>query len=51
MQKKKKNQPLMLKKHGYVLDKGLSNHNHQTFYNKTQNKLLFNVNGTHNASD
>ena len=49
--KKEKNSTSNVEKHGYVLDKGLSNHNHQTYYNKTQNKLLFNVNGTHNASD
>lgn len=36
---------------GYVLDHELSNHNHQAYYNAKDNKLLFNVNGTHNASD
>ena len=51
--KKEKNSTSNVEKHGYVLDKdnNLSNHNHQTYYNKTQNKLLFNVNGTHNSSD
>jgi len=51
MLKKEKNSTSNVERHGYVLDKGLNNHNHQTYYNKTQNKLLFNVNGTHNASD
>ena len=34
--KKEKNSTSNVEKHGYVLDKGLSNHNHQTYYNKTQ---------------
>ena len=36
---------------GYILDKGLSNDNQQTYYNPTNKKLLFNINGTHNLSD
>lgn len=40
-----------LEQQGYILDKSLSNHNHQTYYNKDKNKVLFNVNGTHNAGD
>ena len=36
---------------GYILDEALSNHNHQTYYHPIKKKLLFNVNGTHNAND
>ena len=35
----------------YILDESLSNHNHQTYYDPNNNKLLFNVTGTHNAKD
>ena len=35
----------------YVLDESLSNHNHQTYYNPKDKKLLFNVTGTHNSHD
>jgi hypothetical protein len=40
-----------LQKFGYERDKDLSSGNHQAYYNKTNNKLLFNVTGTHNVSD
>jgi len=36
---------------GYVLDKQLSNHNNQIYYNKKDNKLLHNINGTNSISD
>jgi len=36
---------------GYVLDESLSNHNLQTYYDPNNNKLLFNVTGTHNSKD
>jgi hypothetical protein len=36
-----------LKKFGYERDKDLSSDNHQAYYNKTNNKLVFNVTGTH----
>ena len=35
----------------YVMDESLSNHNHQTYYNPKDKKLLFNITGTHNAAD
>ena len=35
----------------YVMDESLSNHNHQTYYNPKDKKLLFYVTGTHNAHD
>ena len=35
----------------YVMDESLSNHNHQTYYNPKDKKLLFNVTGTHNSHD
>ena len=35
----------------YILDESLSNHNHQTYYDPNNNKLLFNVTGTHNSKD
>jgi hypothetical protein len=40
-----------LGKFGYNLDTSLSNGNQQTYYNPNENKLLFNVAGTHNLSD
>jgi hypothetical protein len=40
-----------MKKYGYKLDKDLSNDNQQVYYNKNQNKLLYNVSGTHNLKD
>ena len=36
---------------GYVLDKQLSNHNNQIYYNKDKNKLLHNINGTNSFGD
>jgi len=36
---------------GYELDKKLSNHNNQIYYNKKDNKLLHNINGTNSFSD
>jgi hypothetical protein len=36
---------------GYKYDAMLSNHNHQTYYNPKERKLLFSVTGSHNASD
>ena len=36
---------------GYIIDKSLSNNNHQTYYNPTDKKLIFNVNGTNRATD
>jgi hypothetical protein len=35
-------------KHGYVLDKNLTTNSHQVYYNPTENKLLYNGNGTKN---
>ena len=35
----------------YVMDESLSNHNHQTYYNPKDKKILFNVTGAHNAHD
>lgn len=37
--------------HGYELDKQLSNHNNQIYYNKKDNKLLHNINGTNSFKD
>jgi hypothetical protein len=39
------------RKFGYDLDNKLSSHNHQVYNNNKNKKLLFNVTGTHNASD
>lgn len=36
---------------GYQLDKQLSNHNNQIYYNQKENKLLHNINGTNSFSD
>ena len=36
---------------GYKFDRTLSNHNEQTYYNPTDQKLLVTVAGTHNLSD
>lgn len=49
--KNKQNQQGALLKNGYVLDNDLSSDNHQTYYNKDKNKLLYNVSGTHNLKD
>ena len=43
--------PNHLKKFGYALDSSLSNGNEQVFFNKSSNKLLFTVAGTHNLKD
>ena len=40
-----------MRQNGYNLDKGLSNHNQQVYYNPNQKKLLVSVAGTHNLSD
>jgi hypothetical protein len=34
------------KKHGYQLDKELTNKNHQVYVNPAENKVLYNINGT-----
>ena len=36
---------------GYNLDKSISNHNQQVYYNPNIKSLLFSVAGTHNLSD
>lgn len=36
---------------GYKLDKKLSNHNNQVYFNPGNKKLIFTVTGTHNAKD
>ena len=36
---------------GYELDKSLSNHNQQVYYNPNEKKLLMSVVGTHNLRD
>lgn len=40
-----------LKKAGYNLDKELSTHNHQVYYNDNNKNLVVNVVGTHNLND
>jgi hypothetical protein len=40
-----------LKDFGYDLDKSLSNGNEQVYYNKNNNKMIYNVVGTHNFND
>jgi hypothetical protein len=35
-------------KHGYIVDKHSTNNSHQVYYNPTENKLLYNGNGTKN---
>jgi len=40
-----------LKDAGYVQDDALSSHNQQVWYSQRENKLLFNVAGTHNLQD
>ena len=35
----------------YVLDKELSDHNNQIYYDKTNNKLIHNINGTNSLHD
>jgi hypothetical protein len=49
--KPQKKQKKVMKKYGYKLDKSLSNDNEQVYYNPNQNKLLYNVAGTHNLKD
>lgn len=44
--KDNKKQSQVMKRFGYIQDKDLSNKEYQTYYNPTQKKLLFNVNGT-----
>jgi len=46
----KTKQAKMAEKHGYILDKDLTNHNHQVYFSPTENKLLYNGNGTQNNS-
>ena len=36
---------------GFKLDKNLSNGNNQVYFNKTNGKLVYNVNGTRNLKD
>lgn len=36
---------------GYSLDKTLSNHNNQVYYNDKKHDLIYNVSGTHNLKD
>ena len=36
---------------GYEYDAMLSNHNHQTYYNPKERKLLFSITGSHNGAD
>jgi hypothetical protein len=40
-----------IKNLGYNYDSMLSNHNQQVWYNPNENKLLYNVAGTHNLKD
>jgi hypothetical protein len=40
-----------LNKQGFIIDKDLSNHNQQTWYNPKEKKLIYNVSGTHNIKD
>ena len=40
-----------LSSQGYNLDKKLSNHNNQVYYNDKKKDLIYNVRGTHNLSD
>jgi hypothetical protein len=49
--KSQNKQKKSMKKYGYKLDKDLSNDNEQVYYNPNQNKLLYNVSGTHNLKD
>jgi hypothetical protein len=46
----KKKQNDYAQKNGFVLDNELSNDKHQVYYNKKDNKLLYNINGTQNNS-
>ena len=49
--KNKKSQEGSLTKNGYIYDKDLSSDNHQTYYNPSSKKLIYNVTGTHNLKD
>jgi hypothetical protein len=49
--KDKNTQEHTLQKFGYARDNQLSSNNHQAYYNKAQNKLIFNVTGTHSIAD
>ena len=49
--KNKKSQEGSLTKNGYIYDKDLSSDNHQTYYNPSSKKLIYNVTGSHNFSD
>ena len=49
--KDKKSQEEKLKNYGYTRDNQLSNHNQQVYHNAKDNKLLYNVRGTHNLKD
>ena len=40
-----------LSSQGYKIDKSLSNHNNQVYYNDKKKDLIYNVRGTHNLSD
>jgi hypothetical protein len=46
--KNKDHQMKAFENNGYKYDNMLSNDNHQVYHNPTDNKLLFNVEGTHN---
>ncbi len=47
----KDKQKTALDSYGYAYDPELSNDNQQVYYNKSKNKLLYSVAGTHNLSD
>lgn len=47
----KKHSKQKLKPDGLILDKSLSNHNQQVYYNPIDNKVVVAVAGTHNFSD
>ena len=46
-----KSKPSAKNMNGYELDKSLSNHNQQVYYNPNEKKLLMSVAGTHNLRD
>lgn len=47
----KDKQKTALDSYGYTYDPELSNDNQQVYYNKSKNKLLYSIAGTHNLSD
>jgi hypothetical protein len=49
--KSKEYQEQKMAKRGFVRDNDLSSNDHQAYYNKKKDKLLFNVTGTHNLYD